>query len=166
MIAPIKLAQLPQVLELTTACRKHMESNNIFQWTKEYPSIIEFTKDVKNNELFGLFSKDDLLGCVVVSEYMDAEYKTVRWHSPDAQAYYIHRLAVAPKFQGKGYARCLMDYAEQKARENEKDAVRLDTFSKNPRNQRFYEQRGYQRLEKIHFPNQSPHPFYCYELVL
>ncbi|MBT8264540.1 MAG: GNAT family N-acetyltransferase, partial [Muriicola sp.] len=59
----------------------------------------------------------------------------------------------------------LMDFAETYARENQFMSVRLDTFSKNERNQRFYEARGYQKLEEIYFPNQSKDPFYCYEFV-
>ena len=52
------------------------------------------------------------------------------------------------------------------ARENDFDSVRLDTFSQNKRNQKFYEARGYKKLENIYFPKQSTHPFNCYELVL
>jgi len=59
-----------------------------------------------------------------------------------------------------------MDFAETFARENMFDSIRLDTFSQNKRNQQFYERRGYQRLADIFFPNQSEHPFHCYELVL
>jgi ribosomal protein S18 acetylase RimI-like enzyme len=60
----------------------------------------------------------------------------------------------------------LISFAETYAISNEFNSIRLDTFSKNLRNQKFYELRGYKRLEEIKFPNQSEHPFYCYELVL
>ena len=36
----------------------------------------------------------------------------------------------------------------------------------NKRNQKFYELRNYQKLDNIFLPNQSEHPFYCYEKVL
>jgi ribosomal protein S18 acetylase RimI-like enzyme len=58
-----------------------------------------------------------------------------------------------------------MDYAEAFAKAKKAPSVRLDTFSQNHQNQRFYEARGYQRLGSIYFPKQSEHPFYCYELV-
>ena len=45
-------------------------------------------------------------------------------------------------------------------------SVRLDTFSKNKRNLKFYESRGYHRLDEIYFPKQSKFPFYSYELIL
>ena len=52
------------------------------------------------------------------------------------------------------------------AKEKKFASVRLDTFSVNKRNLKFYESRGYQRLEGIYFPKQSEFPFYCYELIL
>ncbi|NJX17164.1 GNAT family N-acetyltransferase, partial [Tamlana crocina] len=67
---------------------------------------------------------------------------------------------------GSGNGRKLMDFAEAFAKEHGYVSVRLDTFSKNERNQRFYEARGYKRLGNIYFPKQSEHPFYCYEKVL
>ena len=50
--------------------------------------------------------------------------------------------------------------------ENNFVSIRLDTFSQNKRNQQFYEQRNYVKLENIYFPNQSEFPFHCYEKVL
>ena len=97
---------------------------------------------------------------------MDDEYIPVHWLSPNSKNLYIHRLAVHPEYQSKGYAQQLMDYAEAFAKANTFISIRLDTFSQNTRNQNFYEKRGYQRLGNIYFPKQSKHPFYCYELLL
>ena len=41
-----------------------------------------------------------------------------------------------------------------------------DTFSKNLRNIKFYEIRGYVKLENIFLPNQSEYPFHCYEKII
>jgi len=73
---------------------------------------------------------------------------------------------VHPKFQGEGYAQKLMAFAENYAKKYNYNSIRLDTFSENIRNQNFYEQRNYTKLEAIYFPNQSEYPFYCYEKVL
>jgi len=97
---------------------------------------------------------------------MDEEYKPIQWLTPNGNSTYIHRLSVHPDLQGKGLAQEMMDFAENYSRKNNFASVRLDTFSQNKRNQRFYEQRGYQKLGDIYFPKQSRHPFHCYELVL
>ena len=48
-----------------------------------------------------------------------------------------------------------MDYAEDFAKKNNFISVRLDTFSKNKNNMRFYERRGYKRLEKVFFQSKA-----------
>tara|TARA_R110000796_G_scaffold10530_3_gene34877 strand:+ start:23224 stop:23403 length:180 start_codon:yes stop_codon:yes gene_type:complete len=59
-----------------------------------------------------------------------------------------------------------MNFAEDYARKGGFISVRLDTFSKNSRNNKFYQARGYQQLGDIYFPKQSEFPFHCYELIL
>lgn len=166
MIQPAKISEIPDILSMTNACRLHMESKNIFQWTTEYPSEEKFLTDIKRKELYVLKKEDEIIGCIVISSLMDEEYRHVAWLSPNSKNLYVHRLAVHPEHQGKGYALQLMDFAEDFARQNNFISIRLDTFSQNKRNQRFYEARGYKKLEDIYFPNQSSYPFHCYELVV
>jgi len=75
-------------------------------------------------------------------------------------------LAVRPDQQGTGLGRKLMDFAEQWARANKYDAIRLDTYSQNPRNQRFYTKRGYTDLGPVFLKYKKEYPYYCYELLL
>lgn len=166
MIRPAKIAEIPDIMTITRACAAEMESRGIFQWNAHYPTEAAFRVDVKRGELFLLEEGGVILGCIVISTLQDPEYKAVSWLSRGGPNLYIHRLAIHPDHQGKGYARRLMDFAEDRARQFHAISVRLDTFSRNPRNQRFYERRGYHKLGDIHFPLQSPHPFHCYELLL
>lgn len=166
MVELAKISEIPDILVLCDACRRHMEAIGIYQWTTEYPNLKQFITDVGRKELYVLKQNDVIIGCIVLSTLMDEEYKPVSWLTKNDKNLYIHRLAVHPDFQGKGFAQKLMAFGENFARANEFTSVRLDTFSQNKRNQRFYEQRGYQKLADIHFPNQSKHPFHCYELIL
>lgn len=166
MIRRAKISEIPDILMITKACAHYMMEKGIFQWNEEYPSAEAFEKDIERNELFVLEEATKIIGTVVISTLMDNEYVPVKWLTPNSNNVYIHRLAVDPKFQGMGYAQKLMDFAENHARKNEFISVRLDTFSQNKSNQKFYETRGYQRLEDISYPKQSEHPFHCYELVL
>ncbi|MGB5662030.1 GNAT family N-acetyltransferase [Eudoraea sp.] len=166
MIRCAKILEIPEILGLTKACAKQMEKRGIFQWNEEYPSIEAFENDISRKELFVLKSENTLIGCITITTYMDEEYVPIKWLTPNENNIYIHRLAVDPKFQGKGYAQILMNFAENYALENKYISIRLDTFSQNKRNQNFYAQRGYQKLGNVYFPKQSHSPFYCYELVL
>ncbi len=166
MIRPAKIEEIPHILRLTWACAQHMIGNNIYQWNEDYPSKEAFLKDIERGELFVLEHNSLIQGCITISSLMDEEYAPVQWLTPNDNNLYIHRLAVLPELQGKGKARLLMDKAESKGRVEGYVSIRLDTFSKNERNQRFYEARGYEKLGPVYFPKQSIHPFYCYELVL
>jgi ribosomal protein S18 acetylase RimI-like enzyme len=166
MIRHAKISEIPDILTITQACAKKMQENGIFQWNEHYPSKEVFQKDIDRGELFVVEEKNTVQGTIVISTLMDEEYKPIQWLTPNGNSVYIHRLAVHPNLQGKGLAQKMMDFAENHAREHRFVSVRLDTFSQNRRNQRFYEQRGYQKLGDIYFPKQSMHPFHCYELVL
>lgn len=165
-IVKAKSCDVTEIVELTRSCARHMISLGIFQWNEYYPSEKVFQNDIKLNQLWKIESDKEILGVIVLTEIEDDEYEGVNWLTKNKNNLYIHRLAVHPKHQGKGIARKLLDYSELYAKEKKYDSIRLDTFSQNKRNQKIYEQRGYQKLDDIYFPKQSEHPFHCYEKLL
>ncbi|RFN59244.1 GNAT family N-acetyltransferase [Marixanthomonas ophiurae] len=165
MIRKATLSDIDKIITITRACATKMIAEKIYQWNEKYPTYEAFENDIKRNELYVLTFSEEIIGSVVVSTLKDKEYNDITWLTVDGNNYYIHRLAIHPEHQHKGYAKKLMDFAETTAKEKDATSIRLDTFSQNPRNQKFYEARGYQKLESIYFPKQSKHPFYCYELV-
>ncbi len=166
MIRNATFTDIDAILKLTKACAEFMISNGVFQWNEHYPNRLAFEHDVERGELFVLEQDKNIIGCIVISTLMDEEYIPIQWLTKNENNVYIHRLAIHPNYQGKGLAQQLMDFAETTSRQHKMQSVRLDTFSQNYRNQKFYELRGYQRLGEIYFPKQSEFPFYCYELVL
>ena len=166
MIRLAKISDIDGILEITRSCAAKMESDGIYQWNEHYPSKQVFIKDLERDELYVMEVDGKPIGAIVISTFMDKEYVPIQWLTPNGNSTYIHRICVDPNLQGKGYAQKLMDFAEELSKKKGFVSVRLDTFSQNKRNQRFYEQRGYQKLGNIFFPKQSSHPFHCYELVL
>ena len=167
MIREATVDDLDAILKITKSCAKKLVSKNIFQWNEYYPNRDAFENDLYNRWLYVTVKENKVIGSVCVSDLMDDEYATVKWLTPNNNNnIYIHRLAVDPDYQGVGYAQKMMSFAEEFAKKNKYKSIRLDTFSKNMKNQKFYKQRGYKKLGEIFFPNQSMHPFYCYELLL
>ncbi len=166
MIRRAKIEEIPEILELTNACAQHMIEAGIFQWNEHYPSKQAFIEDISRNDLFISEVEGRIIGIIAITTRIDKEYFSVQWLTQTGNNLYIHRLAVHPDFQGHGYAQKMMDFAENRAREKQYLSIRLDTFGKNYRNQRFYEHRGYKKLGDIYFPKQSDYPFHCYELIL
>jgi ribosomal protein S18 acetylase RimI-like enzyme len=158
--------QLDRVKEIAEACAKNMIENNIFQWNDKYPSREVFKEDIKNKSLYVSKINQEVVGCIMFSSRKDDVYKTVNWITKDEYNLYIHRLAVHPIFQKRGIARKMMDFAEDFAKSNNYISIRLDTFSQNPRNNKFYKSRGYNKLDDVYFPKQSEFPFHCYEKLV
>jgi ribosomal protein S18 acetylase RimI-like enzyme len=166
MIRKATLIDIDSILDIVKDCAKYMIKKGIYQWNEFYPNSEVFKTDVFRNELYVYELDEEIVGCIVISEIIDEEYKPVTWLTDSCKNLYVHRLAVSPDKQGQGIAQQLMTFAENLGRENSYSSIRLDTFSQNERNQKFYEVRGYSRLENVYFPEQSDHPFYCYELIL
>ena len=165
MIRKANIKDIEAIMSMTKACAKTMIASGIYQWNEHYPNPSSFENDIKRDELYVLEIDKQVKGTIVISTLMDEEYIPIKWLTENKNNIYIHRLAIHPKTQGKGYAQQLMDYAENYTIENNYSSIRLDTFSQNKRNQKFYELRGYKRLGDIYFPKQSEYPFHCYELV-
>lgn len=167
MISHGKPEELDAILELTRACGKHMRQNGIDQWDENYPDRTGLERDIETKTLFAYRENGRVLGIVVLNEHQDPEYAEVNWSTKETDKNIVlHRLAVAPEHQGKGIARKLMDFAENWAKENNFDAIRLDTFSQNPRNQRFYKKRGYTELGSVFLSYKKDFPYFCYELLI
>jgi ribosomal protein S18 acetylase RimI-like enzyme len=166
MIRPAIKTDLSKIIQVTQACAKHLCEMGIFQWNENYPSLEAFEKDLSNEELFVLEIEGDVIGAIVISTRKDDIYEPIDWLTEDSTNGYLHRLCVHPKHQGKGHARTLLDFAETYLKELGAVSVRLDTFSKNLRNNKLYEARGYRRLGDVYFEQKSPFPFHCYEKLL
>jgi ribosomal protein S18 acetylase RimI-like enzyme len=143
-----------------------MISQGVFQWNEHYPSLAIFKKDIEEESLYVIDLKGIVCGCIMFSEEKDPLYNTIDWLTPDHSNLYLHRLAIHPLQQKKGWGKKLMDFAENYALENGNISIRLDTFSQNLRNNTFYKARGYSRLGDVYFVKQSTFPFHCYEKVL
>jgi ribosomal protein S18 acetylase RimI-like enzyme len=157
---------LEQLLSIVKSCGQHLIEQGIFQWNENYPSIEVLRNDITLQQIWKLEDENAIVGLIVLTEIEDSIYQQVKWLTINKNNLYVHRLAVHPNFQGKGYAQKLMDFADKFAMENNYKSIRLDTFSRNKRNQQFYEKRNYVKLESIYFPNQSEFPFYCYEMPI
>jgi len=166
MILKASISDLDQIHSLTRSCGNHLIEMNIFQWNEMYPSKEVLKNDIELKQLWKFQIDDVFVGIIVLTEIEDLEYRHVNWLTQNSKVLYVHRLAVHPNFQGKGLAKELMNFAENYAIHQNYKSIRLDTFSENKRNQKFYENRGYLQLESIFFPNQSELPFYCYEKIL
>ena len=153
MIRKALISDLETVKSLTEACAKKMINDGIFQWNDHYPSKEIFRKDIEEESLYVWDDKNQIKGCIMFSPEKDEVYNSTKWLTQDDKNIYVHRLAVHPKFQKKGIGNKLMNFAESIAKKLNFISIRLDTFSQNKSNNKFYESRGYQKLGDVFFEN-------------
>ena len=156
---------LTEILSLCCDCLQIMKNKCIDQWDEVYPSKETFQDDINNNSFYiaMIEGSEEIIGCIVLNEYQEPEYKDIEWSFNQGKIAVIHRLMVHPKYEGKGIARDLVEFIEKLARENGYTALRLDVFSQNLRAINFYKKQGYKVSGKVNFRKGE---FLCCEKVI
>ena len=164
-ISKVTLPQLDETFQIFLDCREVLEKEGIFQWTDQYPTLEIISKDIRKGNLYCLNENGNTYGVININELQEQEKNSVHGKNNVGKILIIHRLAVKPEFQNRGFAKKLMDFAEDYAIENNFNSIRLDAYSGNPKLLKFYENRDYQRGGEVFFPGRKL-PFYCYEKFL
>ncbi|WP_026497051.1 GNAT family N-acetyltransferase [Butyrivibrio sp. WCD3002] len=120
-----------------------MEKHDIYQWDEIYPARSDFEEDINNKNLFVAYEGDKLAAFYVISNESDEQYNNANWLFGDSY-YVLHRFCVSPMMQNKGVGKTVLTHIENQIKEMGYDAVRLDTFTKNPFAQRLYRHHGYE----------------------
>ena len=157
---------IPEILDLVQDCIRDMNLHGIDQWNEQYPLPEIFISDVESGSLFAMKDEERIVAIIVLSGNQDKEYSEIDWTDKSGKALVVHRLAVHSKWQRRGIAKKLMEFAEKFARDNGYTSIRIDTYSGNPRTLLFFEKQKYERRPgQIFFP-ECEGPYYCYEIIL
>ena len=132
------------------------------QWDDAYPNEAVFEQDVMLGQLWIAEIDGEIAGVAAITTAQEPEYAQVGWDI-NQKAIVIHRLAVNPKFQGKGVAVSLMQQAEKVAIQNQIDCLRVDTNSMNKATQKLFPKLGYVFVGEITLEFRPGLIFYCYQ---
>ena len=139
-----------QLVQLVRDCTIGMRAAGIEQWDEVYPDRATIVADIESRSAFVAVHHGELVGMVVLNEYQDPEYADVAWTCPGRPAV-VHRLMVAPPWEGRGVGRALVQFVEHHALAQGYGCIRLDAFSENPRALRLYEGSDYRRAGRVRF---------------
>jgi predicted amidohydrolase/predicted GNAT family acetyltransferase len=157
-----QLFDLEKLFQIYLNAKINLENNGIYQWTDNYPTISILENDLRKGALYILKSNEKIIGAINISEEQETEYELVKWEFDSSKVLVIHRLVVDPKYQKKGYAQKLMDFAENFAKENNYSSIRLDVYSQNVSVIEFYKKRNYFIRGNVNFPERD-YSFHCME---
>lgn len=161
----LRLVQPNEILfieKLYSECRKALSAKGLDQWDDGYPGTDVIKNDVERKCLWGF---SDFSGVAALNLEHDAQHRDIPWKGTESDCLFIHRLAVNPIHWGKGIGRELVRKLEQLAEANGAMSIRLDTYSLNLSNLKFYEKLGYTRLQGEIFFQPHTAPFICFEKV-
>ncbi|WP_421378948.1 GNAT family N-acetyltransferase [Bacillus salacetis] len=142
-----------------------MKSENIDQWTDEYPLADDFSRDADYGSLYVAVDEDDnVAGSITIDQREPDEYGTSQWRK-EGPAYLFHRLVVDPEVRGKGIASLLISHTEETAKEHNVYYIRTDTYSLNKKAQALFKKNGFIQTGEIQFMGKE-NPFYTFDKIL
>jgi ribosomal protein S18 acetylase RimI-like enzyme len=165
LIRLAKLNDIPQIMQLIAEVVPDMNASGNFQWDSTYPNTQVFENDIALNQLWVAEEKGSIAGIAAITTDQEPEYAHIGWDI-NQQAIVTHRLAVNPKYRGKGIAVALLMQAEQEAINRGINILRIDTNTSNQATQRLFPKLGYQFAGEIGLSFRPNLRFYCYEKSL
>ncbi|GGF01038.1 hypothetical protein GCM10011383_09820 [Hymenobacter cavernae] len=139
-----------------------MNAAGNLQWSADYPNEAVFQRDIDRQHLWVAELDGELVGIAALTNDQDEEYIQADWDVTET-ALVTHRLAVDPAAQGKGVAAALLNKAEDLAREQGVQVLRVDTNSENKATQRLFPKLGYRFAGEISLGFRPGLRFFCYE---
>lgn len=164
-ILPIGMKERKVVNQFYSDITSNLRKKGVYQWDRYYPNRFIIKEDLKRGNLFGMYNDKQLVGAIVLDTKESKKYKNLQWEDAFGKPLVIHRLGVHPMYQGKGYGKMLLQFAEEYGHIQEHSSIRLDVYSGNHGALALYERKGYRKVGAIKFPFRSV-PYYCFEKKL
>jgi len=157
---------VPQIMSLINEVVPAMNAAGNFQWDNTYPNAGVFEVDIERNQLWvAVVDDDDIAGIAAITTDQEPEYAEVGWDINET-AIVTHRLAVSPRYRGKGIAAALLGEAEQEALRRNIRLLRIDTNIANEATKKLFPKLGYQFAGEIGLGFRPNLRFYCYQKAL
>jgi ribosomal protein S18 acetylase RimI-like enzyme len=153
---------LIEILFLLRVCTLDMNSKGLKHWNSTFPGTEIIQSDLKNGSIYMVKDKGVCKGMVTLKDHEPEDYKDVAFRADIKKPLYLQNMAVHPKWQGKGIALLMVDFAQKFARDRGFDSIRLDVFKTSEGARQLYEKQHFTEVASFHSSFQKI-PFICYE---
>jgi len=159
------LNDIPAVMQVVTEVVPLMRAVGNLQWDDTYPNPTVFEQDISLNQLWVADADGSIAGVAAITTEQYPEYAQVGLDISQT-AIVVHRLAVSPRYKGKGIAVTLMEQAEKEAIRRGIKFLRIDTNTQNQVAQNLFVKTGYVFAGEMNLEFRPGLRFYCYEKKL
>ena len=160
-----KPSDLIEILFLLRVCILDMNAKGSRHWNSSFPVTELIINDLKSGSIYLAKDKGVCKGMVTLNMKEPEMYKSLSFLAKPNKPLYLQNMAVHPNWQGKGIANHMVDFAQNYARENGFDCIRLDVFKPSEIARQLYEKKSFKEVASFHTEYQKT-PFICYEKQL
>jgi GNAT superfamily N-acetyltransferase len=135
-------------------CRKQMATHGSGQWQGKEPSRETIENDILHQRFFLLFADHQPCGGAALMNHEPAYDHLLegRWLNQDSYMV-VHRLFIAPAYQGRHLSKMLLDQLEQQAQQKLFNNLRLDTHALNQPMRGLLTRQHYHQVGKAWLPH-------------
>ena len=129
----VEINEIDRVMEIIEDGRALLKLEGNGQWQFGYPNRNDLINDINNKNLYGVYTKDNVLVCVAAFTFYEEDYNNPyegAWLT-DSKYMVLHRIAIKEEYRGKGYAKEMFKVFEEVAKELSIHSLRVDTHEKN-----------------------------------
>jgi GNAT superfamily N-acetyltransferase len=144
-----EISEIWEILRQAIQRRKKEGSN---QWQDGYPNLKVVKQDILKGEAFVLTERGAIVGYCALLINDEPEYAKIegKWLTNDDFVVF-HRVAIAEKYLGKGWAKKMMDAIEDFALSKSIYSVKADTNYDNVGMMKIFEKGGYTYCGEVRF---------------
>lgn len=162
VIVKATASDLIEVMYLLNVCIKDMNNKGMKQWNNTYPDGKLIRNAIDEEKIYTAKEMGVIRGMISIASQIPEEYKSLI-NNNLSKTLFLQFLAVHPVWRGKGIAKMLIDFAENYAKQNEFNNIKLDVISDDTVNELVLKNK-YSEVGKFHSSLQVP--YVCYEKTL
>ena len=141
-----EIADIPAILHIYNQAKQYLHSQNVDQWQDGYPNEQSIIQDMEQKQSYVLIDDTSVIGTAAIVLELDPNYAYIedgQWLTSNDNYYCIHRIAVDNSIKGKHLANEFVKFAEELAKKDHKESLRIDTHHENLSMQRFLHKCGF-----------------------
>lgn len=154
----------PLIWDILQKAIQRRKADGSKQWQDGYPNKEVVKNDIEKGAGYVLVFDNKIIGYCAVLINDEPAYENIegKWLTNGDFVVY-HRVAIAEEYLGKGLAKCMMDYIEKYALQNQIYSLRADTNYDNLAMMKSFDKAGYVYCGEVFFRGSARR---AYEKVL